>query len=251
MDGEAVNEITKLAQRQTFEINGKFFSLTDLRQVDTQPIPAALRVSTLTALKDYLEADIDNLSMRVGEEDVRVEEMMPEKRMLHVESPTAVELIGPVQGDWNKRIVWVRAQREEVGALKFGEYLDHETFMIGLLTQFEPTKDLAEVLRVIGTMKAESVNTSADDGMSQTVSARRGVALAENIKVPSPVMLRPYRTFREFDQPESPFIFRLRNTEGMPECALFDASGAAWKTAAVESIRKWLAENIKDVPVIA
>jgi hypothetical protein len=64
-------------------------------------------------------------------------------------------------------------------------------------------------------------------------------------------MLRPYRTFREFEQPESPFIFRLRNTEGMPECALFDASGAAWKTTAVESIRKWLTENIKDIPVIA
>jgi len=240
MDGEAVREIAKLAERQTFAIEGKTFSLTDLKQVDTQPIPAALRVSTLTALKDYLKADIDMLS---------VEE--PERLIIHVESPTAVELIGPVQGDWNKRIVWVRAQREEVGALKFGAYLDHETFMIGLLTQFEQTEDLAEVLRVIGTMKAESVNTSADDGMSQTVSARRGVALAENIKVPSPVMLRPYRTFREFEQPESPFIFRLRNTEGMPECALFDASGAAWKTAAVESIRKWLAENIKDVPVIA
>jgi len=244
MDGEAVREIAKLAERQTFEIYGKTFSLTDLRQVDTEPIPAALRVSTLTALKDYLEADIDSLS---AEE----KEFIPKKPMLHVESPSAVELIGPVQGDWNKRIVWVRAQREEVGALKFGAYLDHETFMIGLLTQFEQTEDLAEVLRVIGTMKAESVNTSADDGMSQTVSARRGVALAENIKVPSPVMLRPYRTFREFEQPESPFIFRLRNTEGMPECALFDASGAAWKTAAVESIRKWLAENIKDVPVIA
>jgi len=249
MDGEAVNEITKLAQRQTFEINGKFFSLTDLRQVDTQPIPATLRVSTLTALKDYLEAKIDVSSAE--DEEFIPEKPTPEKLMLHVESPSAVELIGPVQGDWNKRIVWVRAQREELGALKFGAYLDHETFMIGLLTQFEPTEDLAAVLRVIGTMKAESVNTSADDGMSQTVSARRGVALAENIKVPSPVMLRPYRTFREFEQPESPFIFRLRNTEGMPECALFDASGAAWKTAAVESIRKWLAENIKDVPVIA
>jgi hypothetical protein len=242
MDGEAVREVAKLAQRETFEINGKSFSLTDLRQVDTQPIPAALRVSTLTALKDYLAADIDRLSFNAED---------PEKLMLHVESPSAVELIGPVQGDWNKRIVWVRAQREELGALKFGAYLDHETFMIGLLTQFEKTEDLAEILRVIGTMKAESVNTSADDGMSQTVSARRGVALAENIKVPSPVMLRPYRTFREFNQPESPFIFRLRNTEGMPECALFDASGAAWKTTAVESIRKWLAENIKDVPVIA
>lgn len=247
MDGEAVREVAKLVQRETFEINGKSFSLTDLRQVDTQPIPAALRVSTLTALKDYLAADIDRLSVDVEERYPG----LPEKLMLHVESPTAVELIGPIQGDWNKRIVWVRAQREELGALKFGAYLDHETFMIGLLTQFEKTEDLAEILRVIGTMKAESVNTSADDGMSQTVSARRGVALAENIKVPSPVMLRPYRTFREFNQPESPFIFRLRNTEGMPECALFDASGAAWKTTAVESIRKWLAENIKDVPVIA
>lgn len=247
MDGEAVREIAELAKRQTFEIEGKTFSLTDLRQVDTRPIPAALRVSTLTALKDYLTADIDRLlSWRDPEREDSREDLM-----LHVESPSVVELIGRVQGDWNKRIVWVRAQREELGALKFGSYLDHETFMIGLLTQFESTEDLAEVLRVIGTMKAESVNTSADDRMSQTVSARRGVALAENIKVPSPVMLRPYRTFREFEQPESPFLFRLRNTEGMPECALFDASGAAWKTVAVESIRKWLAENIKDIPVIA
>ena len=49
-----------------------------------------------------------------------------------------------------------------------------------------------------------------------------------DVKVPNPVTLRPFRTFIEVEQPESKFIFRMR--EG-GRCAIFEADGAhgSWR----------------------
>lgn len=64
--------------------------------------------------------------------------------------------------------------------------------------------------------------------------------------------LRPYRTFREVEQPASEFVFRLRSLNGeVPWCALFEADGGKWKLDAVLKIKAWLeAEELK-IPIIA
>ncbi|HUW08460.1 MAG TPA: hypothetical protein VM537_01965, partial [Anaerolineae bacterium] len=80
--------------------------------------------------------------------------------------------------------------------------------------------------------------------VSQTVSVRRGMSQTTQVVVPNPVTLKPYRTFREIDQPESPFLLRARNPkneEGVPEFALFEADGGAWRLTAVERIKDYLA----------
>jgi hypothetical protein len=79
------------------------------------------------------------------------------------------------------------------------------------------------MLKVVGNIKEETVNTIGDDGVSQAVVAKMGVATVANVKVPNPVVLKPYRTFVEVDQPESEFIFRMQSG---PRCALFEATAA-------------------------
>lgn len=66
--------------------------------------------------------------------------------------------------------------------------------------------------------------------------------------VPSPVRLKPYRTFTEVDQPESNFVFRMKEDkyEGV-QCALFEADGGAWKLHAMESIQEYLEEQLEGV----
>lgn len=55
-------------------------------------------------------------------------------------------------------------------------------------------------------------------------------------------MLRPYRTFREVEQPASRFVLRLQSGQGdgMPKAALFEADGGAWRLTAIEAIARWL-----------
>ena len=53
----------------------------------------------------------------------------------------------------------------------------------------------------------------------------------------------PYRTFIEVEQPESKFIFRMR--EG-GACALFEADGGAWKLDAQNAVYEYLKDRLKE-----
>ena len=60
--------------------------------------------------------------------------------------------------------------------------------------------------------------------MSQKTTIKTGAENLSEVKVPNPVVLAPYRTFSEVDQPESKFIFRLESgKEDTPLAALFEA----------------------------
>jgi hypothetical protein len=67
------------------------------------------------------------------------------------------------------------------------------------------------------------------------------------------VELRPYRTFREIEQPASKFVLRVkRGGEGQkPGCALFEADGGFWKLEAIENIRKYIASKNLNITIIA
>ena len=68
--------------------------------------------------------------------------------------------------------------------------------------------------------------TSEDNGVTQTVEARKGIALKAREQVKPRVPLCPFRTFLEVEQPESEFLVRMR--EG-GEIGLFEADGGMWK----------------------
>lgn len=128
----------------------------------------------------------------------------------------------------------------------FGRWIDSENFIIKLQSCFEKNKDRDVMLKIVGNIKEENVNTFGDDGVSQSVVAKTGVATVADVIVPNPVVLKPFRTFIEVDQPESEFIFRMQNG---PKCALFEADGGAWKLTAMKRIKSYLsfvlAEEIK------
>lgn len=67
-----------------------------------------------------------------------------------------------------------------------------------------------------------------------------GLSGKETALVPNPVKLRPYRTFTEVEQPESEFVFRMKNYDGSVGCAIFEADGGAWKNRAMKNIKEYL-----------
>ena len=63
--------------------------------------------------------------------------------------------------------------------------------------QFVQCDNVAAILRVVGNITATAEHKTLDDGVSQTVTARTGIAKIENAVVPNPVVLSPYRKFIE------------------------------------------------------
>ncbi|BAH44546.1 conserved hypothetical protein [Brevibacillus brevis NBRC 100599] len=192
----------------------------------TQPLhpvkmatPATILVHSLSGLVEYLQSEFDG----------------PDSLMVHVNSPTEVECFSNFNRDFARnRLIKAQAMLPE---FSFERWLDPESFNIKLQSCFVPNFDREVMLKVVGNIKEDAVKTYGDDGVSQTVTAKTGVATMEQVVVPNPVVLAPYRTFVEVEQPASEFIFRMQSG---PKCALFEADGGAWKLKAMQSIKDYL-----------
>lgn len=246
---EAIEKITDLARA---EIRVVKVGDTEYLTKDVVPPPhpregpklKALAVSTLTGFVEFVQTKIpaDQYSTY----------------MIHVGDHRTVVLLSDPQGFHKTREMPAYAQAEDLftGGFKFNTFMPHSHFMIGLQTLFvEDAFDWVRVTRVISTIKEERVTQSQDDGLAQQVIAKAGVAVVADVEVPRIVTLKPYRTFREVEQPHSQFVLRLQQKpNALPEVALFEADGGKWKTDAIESIREYLEEQLGPdfgLPIIA
>lgn len=199
-----------------------------------------LVVNTLTGIADYVKANVDEISLA--------------SCLLHVASPWQVWLRDSLssEADRWRRHDYLLAQAQD-SPFQFGTWMDPETFIIGLHTAFEQTEERDSLLTIVSTLRETSEAELRDDGVSQEVKTARGMAFVERTKLPNPVTLKPWRTFREVDQPESEFVLRARPSTGHepPTLALFAADGGIWKLEAIEGIAAWLRGNVSGVQVIA
>ena len=242
MDGTAVTAIKALAQEAAgtlVEIDGVEYSTTPLHDVRKQdPEPKPLVVHTLTGLLGYLKADIDKI--------------VSDSTLIHVDGPGLVTVVGRLRGHFEQRFQYARAEAHpRMEGFAFGQWLSLERMNIALQALFEASPDRERALRLVGTVKDEMVKTSADDGVTQAVTVKSGVAVVAEATVPNPVELAPFRTFPEVPQPLSPFILRLKASDNGIAAALFEADGGAWRNAAVQAIRDYLESAGLGVQVIA
>lgn len=132
---------------------------------------------------------------------------------------------------------------------EYGRYMGNERFIIALQSKFIANDDRALLLQFAGTVKDESIAQYGDDGVTQKATIKTGITSVGDAVVPNPVKLRPFRTFIEVEQPESAFVFRMRQAEGHGvECAIFEADGGAWKNAAMKSIKEYLQYELAELP---
>jgi hypothetical protein len=206
----------------------------------TLPLCGELIVSTLTGFIDFcLSLEKSGIDAELG-------------KFVHIESHDTVSLVSGVFGPSKQRESYLKASFKDLlgKAFQFGCYYDQESFIVGLQSLFEPTPERSQVLKVIGTIKENQVRETSDDGVTQAVSAKAGIALVTEVSVPNPVVLQPFRTFREIEQPASPFILRVRAGKEKPECALFEADGGRWKLTAIQSIKEYIEDKI-ELPIFA
>lgn len=245
MNGEAVKELAARF-RAPVELGGFVFRPNDWAVSDPaeliRPGPSAktLMLSTLGAVRDYVTANKDALSLA--------------GLVVHVHSPARVDVLGPLDIRARVRETYVTAHAADLTDGFLGKFTSLEDFLIGLQVRFADADDRQRLLALLSNVKHETVKTALDDGVTQVVQARAGVALVSDVAVPNPVLLCAYRTFRDVTQPSSLFVVRVQagRSGGLPEVGLFEADGGAWRLTAVERIRAWLADVLPaDMAVLA
>ena len=230
MSKEALQYVVGLKEAKLLDIYGDKYTDKEIYRVDNNLRAAAIEMNTLTSLVDYAKSFTVEMS---------------DQMLVQVVSPTEVKLISCLDSDRKREcLVSVKAMIPEFG---YGRYMDHESFIIALQSKFIENKDRELLLRFAGTVKDESIAQYGDDGVTQKATIKTGITSVGEAIVPNPVNLKPFRTFIEVEQPESAFVFRMRQNNGV-ECAIFEADGGAWKNEAMKNIKKYLGFALDELP---
>lgn len=203
------------------------------------PVPEPYTFFTLDGIVDYIKANVEGLIPSDTEDDL----------ILHVVDQCTVRLMSHPSANQKKRYCIAKCEAH-VPLIRFGQWLDSESFNTMLLSTFIPTDSREVLFKVISNLVKEQNCNLADDGVSQVVTVKQGITTASNITFKNPVCLQPMRTFPEVDQPESNFTLRVNENALI---SLHEADGGAWKNEAVANIKNYLSEKLahQNVVVIA
>lgn len=247
IDGSAIDKIDALARGAAKpsieEFHGIKYSDADWIPI-CPPMPETMNLNTLSGFVDFCKNE-RGTTKGVAFHGTAV-----------VLSHTQVCFVGKLDDTYQTRKYYARASftPEVYGpGFPFGQFLSIEEFLIAAQSRILHDEALRSVLAVVGNIQDGHVKTLEDDGVTQVVAAKTGVARLSNMKIENPVTLRPYRTFREIDQPASPFILRFRpgGAESLPTVALFEADGGSWKIEAIDGIAGYLRKNAEGLTVLA
>jgi hypothetical protein len=226
---EFIQKIVDLAPATQIEIHGLPYGTRDLTLISTPSAPA-LSVGTLDGFVNLLESGVDGFEVA--------------ESLIHITTYGCVDLVQSKADSYGRRIAHVTAQLTEgiTTFPYFNRFGPQEDFIIGLQSHFQSTPDLAGLLDLASHITGKETVKQIDSGITQEVTVQRGSAFKESVEVKARVTLKPFRTFRELDQPASDFIFRVKDGA---QLALFEADGGAWKIAAIGLISEWLRNRIK------
>lgn len=207
------------------ENGGHFYSTRSLTKLNVEQSVQAIQANSLTGLVDYAKSNFDT----------------DRKFLIHVVSPTHVSLFDALNNE-NERRIYIQS-RAMLPDITFGRFMDIESFVIQTQSKFIQNENTQSLLKFVGSIVEDDSKETKDNGISQAVKTKTGIATVGEAVVPNPVNLRPFRTFVEVPQPESSFVLRIQNG---PRASLFEADGGAWEINAMHSIKEYLEEALSE-----
>lgn len=236
---ENVKDIERIVKDGiVLEVNGQKYSPAGLCQILDKRLIAPLNISTLTGFVDFINSKSEDVSNCI----------------ILIEDYNAVSLMTPVDDETKRRDYYIQAKLRKENEFNFGNYMDNEEFIIKLNSLMNDTYARGKLIQFVSSLTINNSIDTKDDGVTQQVSIKRGMsgALKDKGEAPSVVSLAPFRTFRDIEQPESNFIFRMKAYEQkIPLCALFEADGGEWKNKAIVKIKEFLEEKKLGLTIIA
>lgn len=233
---EAIDRILSLSDPHIEMINGNQYADKPLTRIPNELRAEPLEVHTLSAVLDYLTSGADD---NIDQTDIN------RRFVLHVKDYDHVVLTRELDGDRRREELLVA--KDDTSCYPFGRFLCVEDFIIGMQSYFVQDETVSALVKLVSNVTDGRSVQQADDGLTQSVTAKTGVVTQGKVDVPNPVLLRPLCTFSEIPQPERRFVFRLRSgKEDGVLAALFAADANAWKHEATLSIRDYFANELPE-----
>lgn len=228
---KALRYLVGLKRNETYTIEGNVYSDEKLVQITgLHHYPVPLHVESLDSIVKLIRAEY------TGKDP---EEFRP-PIFIRVENPTSVTVFTRMNDVANRSTIYEASCRD----VNFKEgWRNQQEAIIELRSRFIPSEDSQYLLGLISRINNDEGVQSTDNGVSQTVTAKKGVSLMSTEQVKPRISLRPFRTFREVEQPESEFILRLDDNARV---GLFEADGGIWKIEAKVNISCYFHEHLKD-----
>ncbi|MDO5016554.1 MAG: hypothetical protein Q4E09_06065 [Eubacteriales bacterium] len=236
---EALEFIQQSAGPNIINHMGDSYSDKALHKLPNYNYPCCLEVSTLSAVADYMNSEMDDDLVSMF--------------LVIIDSPSRVRLLSEVDDDMKR--MHLMTATACLPDIKFDRFVDRESFNIQLQSCFvgateddiltDNIGDKELLLNIISSIQTGSIAEYTDDGISQTANLKHGAKL-QTALIPNPVTLAPYRSFPEIDQVESEFVFRLKEDEGTILCGLFPADGGAWKLEARKRVKAWFEQALDE-----
>lgn len=224
------------------EIDGVTWSNKSLNKVIDVKNIEAISFSTLTSLVDYLKSGVD------------VPNCFVDHIFVNVVSPTYIEVYSGVNEKNYYRRTKIADVRAVLPEIKVGKWLGQTEFCIMLRSSFLDSSSVMEgvdthrdaLIEVASNIVSGTIAEYQDTGISQKATIKTGIQETEDKLLPEKVILRPYRTFLEVEQPKSEFIFRAQNDkyDGV-QLSLHEADGGRWKMDAKAAVKEYLEKELE------
>lgn len=223
-----IEKIEAMAKPFVHEVDGQVFSNQQLVHIaDKKPMPRCIDLTGLDSVCKMVRNEAKHVGLKI---------------FIQVKDYKCVSVFTELDEDEDRQYLYkCCADTPEV---TMGSFIDYEKAVIELRSLYIPNDGTAYLLRLLGSISNESKVTTSDNGVTQKVEAKSGIALSSMVEIEPRVTLQPFRTFVEVAQPESEFLLRI-NDRG--QIGMFQADGGVWKLEATRNVAAYFEDKLKDL----
>ena len=225
-----IEKIEKMAGPKVYDIGDEHFASANLVRIDPKKdFPKSITLTGLESVCKMVENEANDL-------------FPGDQVLIQVMDYRKVRVFTTLDAEMDR--CWLYECEADTPKIRVNTYMSHEEAVVQLRSLYIPGADTEYLLQLLSSISKESKVTSSDNGVTQTVEARQGIALTNAVPVKPRVTLRPFRTFLEVDQPESDFLLRLDNGG---DVGLFEADGGVWKLEATRNIAAYFESKLEQL----
>lgn len=223
-----VDRIVKLAAPTTYQIDGRTYSSERLNRIDPPKYkPEKIYVTGLDSICKLVHNEAKAVNRKI---------------FIRVAAYNVVSVFSTYDDQYER--FYMYHCEADTPTVTTDRFMSYEKAVIELRSLYIPNDGTDYLLNLLRSISSESKVISTDNGITQTVEAKSGIALMQKVEVKPRVNLKPFRTFLEVEQPESRFLLRINN-EG--NIGFFEADGGVWKLEATRNVADYFEEHLKDL----
>ena len=222
------DRIWETAAPKTYEVDGHTYYNDHLVRIDPPKwMPKAIDVTGLDSVCKLVRNEAGAVGRKI---------------FIQIQTYNKVQVFSTYDDQYERSYLYrCTADTPIVSVGKFNPY---ENAVIELRSLYIPNDDIKYLLNLLSSISSESKVTSSDNGVTQSVEAKQGIALSQMVQVKPRVSLKPFRTFIEVEQPESEFLLRI---SGDGKIGLFEADGGVWKLEATRNVAGYFEDKLADL----